>query len=86
MTQQIYPYASNALLFVAGLLVVIFRKRFASEVDRRNRALRDSVPTLFPPPVKDRERLRLLAIQCLAVVGGIAFMGVSALELWKLAK
>ena len=86
MTQQIYPYAFNALLFVAGLLVVIFGRRFAGEVDRRNRALHDNVPTLFPLPAKDPEWLRILAIQCLAVVVGIAFMGVSVLDLWKLAR
>jgi hypothetical protein len=76
--QQISPLIVPALFVLAGVLLVIFRRQTASHIIEKNRALYDRVPTFFPPPEADRDRLRLLFHQWLVAVIGLVWIVAGA--------
>ena len=84
--QHLYPFGINALFILAGVLLVIFRRRVASHVIEKNRDLYDRVPTLFPPPEADRDRLRLLVHQWLVAIVGLVWIAAGAGLILKLMR
>jgi len=72
--QQLYPFLFPALFVLAGVLLVIFRRQAASHIIEKNRALYDRVPTFFPPPESDRDRLRLQFHQWLVAFVGLGWI------------
>jgi hypothetical protein len=75
--QQILSIVIAALFPLAGVLLVIFRRRVALYILERNRALYDSVPKLFPPPEADRDRLQLQVLEWLVAIIGLGWIVVS---------
>jgi hypothetical protein len=81
--QQIQPYAISALFVVGGLVLLIFRRGIANYVIRKNRILYDRVPTIFPPPPANREKLRRLAQELMVVIVGVALIVRALFLLWE---
>jgi hypothetical protein len=75
--QQLFSFAGGTLFILGGPLLVIFRRQIASYMVDKNRALYDQVPTLFPPPEADHDRLRLQVHEWLVAIIGLGWITVS---------
>jgi len=84
--QQIYPFLFPALFVLAGIVLVIFRGGAATRIIEKNRALYDRVPTFFPPPEADRDRLRLQVHRWLVAIVGLGWIVIGAGMIFELIR